>query len=85
MNLIPALVADLCQGHRRRWAVINGNGDITGRMKEIEIRDVQKVSKAGGTAVAKDTAALSAVLSGRMSFDAEETRRRDEHDGAQEQ
>ena len=31
------------------------------------------MSKSGDTAVVKDTAALSAVLSGRMSFDAEET------------
>ena len=46
------------------------------RVKEIEVRDIQKVSEAGGRAVAKDTGAVSAVLSERMSFDAEETQRR---------
>jgi len=31
-------------------------------MKEIKVRDIQEVSKPGGTAAAKDTAALSAVM-----------------------
>ena len=74
MNLIPALVADLLQGHRRRQTVINGNE---------ESETSKKVSEAEGTVVAKDTATLSAVLSGRVSFDVEEMRRRDEHDAAQ--
>ena len=52
--------------HKRKWRV----------------RDVQKASGGEGTVVADDTAALSVMLSGRVSFKAEETRR-DEHDGAQ--
>jgi hypothetical protein len=31
-------------------------------MKEIKARDIQQVSKTGSTAVAKDTTALSAVM-----------------------
>lgn len=58
---------------------------MTRRMEKIEIRNVQEVGEPGGTTVTKDTAALSAVLSNEMSFDAQkETSTRHEHGGAQE-
>lgn len=48
---------------------------MTGRVEEIEIGNIKEVSEPGGTAVAKDTAALSAVLRDGMSFDAQDKTR----------
>lgn len=57
---------------------------MTRGLEEIKAGDIQEVGELGGTAVAKYSAAFSAMLCGKMSFDAQEERgTRDEHGDVQ--
>lgn len=69
MNLVRALVADSFQADGRRGSVERRNRDMARGLEEIEVGDVQEVSELGGAAMAKYTAALSAVLHGKVSVD----------------
>lgn len=62
MNLVKAVIADSRVLDGRLWRLKGGYGDVAGRKEEVEICGVEERSGLGSAGMAKDTTALSAMM-----------------------
>lgn len=62
VNLVKAVITYARIKHRRLGRVERGYGDVAGREEEVEVGGVEKRGGLGCAGVAKDTTALSAVM-----------------------